>query len=617
MDSSVISEALRLLVEKQSQDTSKPSLGGLGSTYTENGALAFESTNSNCLDLFFKMVRDTPQSTIEQLFYDAWLENPNMAMQVLLHCRDCRKGKGERLITQYALLWLRKYKPRTYLKNIMAFLGAGYYKDFLSIVKHAENDSQPKMGKLDMIELEIFAEQLRKDECNLQNNLPISLAAKWAPTECHSDDRNYETASRLANILFPSPQHRKSFDSQHLKQYRLLLSKLRRHIKVVESQMAHNQWSEIEYQKVPAKSHHLHKAAFKKHDTDRYEKYIQDVLQNKTQIKSTGVQPHELTKPFMKNVDPENKETLQAQWNDMITQLKKTTKLSCILPLCDVSGSMEGEPMEVCIALGLLISELVEGPFANTIMTFETNPKLVKLKEKELGARVKELKKAPWGGSTNLEAAFDQLLSHAVMMGCSQEQLPKVIVIFSDMQFNEASNVSKTLFEVAKDKFAQEGYKLPSVVFWNLRDTQSSFPVTKTEDGVSLLSGYSASLVKELMEDPENICPMKMLYHVLEPYTTLVSIDEDELGPIGDAPEMCSYQHPGKDIRRKPRGKGPGSARRPKPKKPEADNSRESSLMEKILQMRPSLRRPCISDDESDSDSELSSFIDPSMLVMP
>ena len=594
-----------------------PASDASAKTRTENGAPAFESTNSNCLDLFFKMVRNTPQSTIEQLFYDAWLENPNMAMQVLLHCRDCRKGKGERLITQYALLWLRKYKPRTYLKNIMAFLGAGYYKDFLSIVKHAEHDSQPKIGKLDMIELEIFAEQLRKDEYNLQNNLPISLAAKWAPTECHSDDRNYETAGRLANILFPSPQHRKSFDSQHLKQYRLLLSKLRRHIKVVESQMAHNQWSEIEYQKVPAKSHHLHKAAFKKHDADRYEKYIQDVLQNKTQIKSTGIQPHELTKPFMKNVDPENKETLQAQWNDMITQLKKTTKLSCILPLCDVSASMEGEPMEVCIALGLLISELVEGPFANTIMTFETNPKLVKLKETELGARIKELKKVPWCGGTNLEAAFDQLLSHAVMLGCSQEQLPKVIVIFSDMQFDEASDVSKTLFEVAKNKFAQEGYKLPSVVFWNLRDTPSSFPVTKTEDGVSLLSGYSASLVKELMEDPENICPMKMLYHVLEPYTTLVSIDEDELGPIGDAPAMCSYKHLNKHMRRKPRGKGPGSARRPKTKKPEADNSRESSVMESILRMRPSLRRPCISSDESDSDSEFSMHIDPSMLIMP
>jgi hypothetical protein len=381
--------------------------------------------------------------------------------------------------------------------------------------------------------------------------------------------------------------------------------------------MAHNQWSEIEYQKVPAKSHHLHKAAFKKHDADRYEKYIQDVLQNKTQIKSTGIQPHELTKPFMKNVDPENKETLQAQWNDMITQLKKTTKLSCILPLCDVSASMEGEPMEVCIALGLLISELVEGPFANTIMTFETNPKLVKLKEKELGARVKELKKAPWGGGTNLEAAFDQLLSHAVMLGCSQEQLPKVIVIFSDMQFDEASDVSKTLFEVAKNKFAQEGYKLPSVVFWNLRDTPSSFPVTKTEDGVSLLSGYSASLVKELMEDPENICPMKMLYHVLEPYTTLVSIDEDELGPIGDAPAMCSYKHLNKHMRRKPRGKGPGSARRPKTKKPEADNSRESSVMERILRMRPSLRSSCCSSSDSDSDSEFSMHIDPSMFVMP
>lgn len=543
-------------------------------TTTENGAVAFESTSSKCLNLFFKMIRNTSKEHIEQLFYEAWLEDPKMAMQVLLQCRDCRKGKGERLIVQHALAWLRKYKTKTYLKNLTTFLGAGYYQDLLSMVKHAEKGCQPALGKSDMLELELFAEQLLNDEKKLNNGESVSLAAKWAPTECHADDRNYELARRLANILYPNESDINSKrmvyePNSHLKKYRLLTSKLRKHIRVVESQMAHNQWSEINYETVPAKSHRLHKAAFKKHDPERYQKYIEDVLANKKQIKSTGVQPHELVKPFMCCATPDNHETLQAQWNDMINQLRKTTKLSSILPLCDVSGSMEGEPMEVCVALGLLISELVEGPFANKVMTFETSPQLMNLKEKQLGERVRELKKAPWGGSTNLEAAFDQILNHAVMMNCTQEQLPKVLVIFSDMQFNEAtrcarSKATSTIFELARDKFAAEGYKMPSVVFWNLRDTKESFPVTIGEEGVALLSGYSASLVKELMEDPENITPLKMLNHVLDPYSSMVTVDEEDIGPIDTRKNypVHMYTHKDKNLRRKARGTGPGSERR-------------------------------------------------------
>jgi hypothetical protein len=293
--------------------------------------------------------------------------------------------------------------------------------------------------------------------------------------------------------------------------------------------------------------------------------------QTKSRLKALVFRPHEIVKPFMYCTTPDNQETLQAQWNDMINQLKKTTKLSSILPLCDVSGSMEGEPMEVCVALGLLISELVEGPFANTVMTFETRPKLMNLKEKSLGMRIRELKKAPWGGSTNLEEAFDQILSHAVMMSCNQEQLPKVLVIFSDMQFDAATSCSRskatsTIFQLAKDKFEAEGYKLPSVVFWNLRDTKESFPVTIDEQGVALLSGYSACLVKELMEDPENITPLKMLHHVLNPYSNIVTVDEEDIGPIDTRKiyPVCSYSHKDKNLRRKSRGTGPGSARREK-----------------------------------------------------
>jgi Domain of unknown function (DUF2828) len=544
-------------------------------TTTENGAPAFETTGNKCLDLFFKLLRDTEPENVKEMFYDAWLENPKKALQILLHCRDCRKGKGERLIVLHALTWLRRHKPITYLKNLRAFLAVGYYQDLLNLVKHAEADGQEMLGGSDMIELELFVEQLRTDKEALEAIEPISLAAKWAPTECHKDDREYAFASRMAKLLFPSYTNS---GTAHLKQYRQLLSKLRHALKVVETHMAHNRWSEIEYKTVPAKSHKLHTEAFKRHDPERYQEYLDAVKAKTATIKSTGLQPHELTNPFMSRERPENAETLQAQWDDLIDQLRKTSKLGCALPLCDVSASMNGEPMEVCIALGLVVTELVSGPFKDMIMTFETNPKLFMLKHKGLAERVQAVKHASWGGSTDLMAAFDQILSHAVMMQCTQDQLPKVLIIFSDMQFNEAcSRSDQTVFQLAKDKFAAEGYELPSVVFWNLRSTHNSFPVSMNEQGVIMLSGYSAQLLRAVMDDPRNITPIQMLNAILEDYPQVV-VEDSEVGPSKDDGKVVVYDHSaGKDKRKKKkRGTGPGSQRRGATKAGDDDDDDES-----------------------------------------
>lgn len=247
----------------------------LNITTTENGAFAYKSTNSKCLDLFFKLVRHATQSDVEQLFNDAWLENPHLTMAILLHNRDCRKGKGEREITTHALMWLRKYKPTTYLKNLSAFIEEGYYKDLLTYAKLVDEDTKLMCSK-DIVELEFFAEQLLKDNEDFKENKSISLAAKWAPTEKHKDDKSHFLARRLASIIFPDNHIKNS-----LKQYRLLLTKLRNHISITESLMCHNKWNEIKYENVPSKSHLLHKKAFKKHDKERYETYLNDVMSNK------------------------------------------------------------------------------------------------------------------------------------------------------------------------------------------------------------------------------------------------------------------------------------------------------------------------------------------------
>lgn len=516
--------------------------------YTENGAAAFASSGSAISDLFFKLIRDMGRESATSYFYNSWMEDPIATLKILLHCRDCRDGKGERLIVLYCLSWLRQYKPKTYVKNLRAFIGVGYYQDLLNLAIDAEKTNQTRLGTKDLIELEVFAEQLLLDDANLNTDNPVSLAAKWAPTEGHSHDRTYEFSRRIAKLVFPGQKL-----SHSMKCYRKLLTKLRNHLKVVERKMASNEWSDIVYSHVPAKAHKRYTEAFKVHDQERYQEYLANLKSNKTTIKSTGLQPHELVKPFMSyDSVVENEDTLQAQWNDMVTKQRNNLKGSFdILPLCDVSGSMEGQPMEVCIALGLMVSELATGPFKNKVLTFEANPKLMNIEGISLKDRVKYLKKAPWGGNTNLMAAFEQILNYAVTMNCTQEQLPKILVIFSDMQFDRACPTKDTVYELAKQKFEAEGYKLPSVVFWNLRDTKDSFPVSINDHGVALMSGFSSQLLKLFMNDPDNISPLNMIKVVLDKYSGVV-VDESEIGGIEDAVVIeITYNHPLRKKRKK------------------------------------------------------------------
>ncbi len=110
-----------------------------------------------------------------------------------------------------------------------------------------------------------------------------------------------------------------------------------------------------------------------------------------------------------------------------------------------------------------------------------------------------------------MNAAFDLILKRACEAKISQEQMIETLFIFSDMQFDEAcgswrgmDQAASTNFKVAQANFEKHGYKLPKVVFWNLRGygygESASVPVTQTEEGTALVSGFSGQLLKLFMD---------------------------------------------------------------------------------------------------------------------
>ena len=65
-----------------------------------------------------------------------------------------------------------------------------------------------------------------------------------------------------------------------------------------------------------------------------------------------------------------------------------------------------------------------------------------------------------------------------------------------------------TDYQVICRKFKDAGYgdAVPQIVFWNLRDSRST-PVTSTQPGVAMVSGFSKNLVKLFLENDGVVSP--------------------------------------------------------------------------------------------------------------
>merc|ERR1719324_1928239 len=146
--------------------------------------------------------------------------------------------------------------------------------------------------------------------------------------------------------------------------------------------------------------------------------------------------------------------------------LPRHVDLGKLVPLVDVSGSMCGIPMEAAIALGILVSELSHAAFRHRALTFESQPSWVDLLGcAKLADKVRCLQAAPWGGSTDFEAACEMILQAAQAARLKPDEVPDLIV-FSDMQFNQANGGGRGRWEP---------YPAPRIIYWNLRGDTAGF----------------------------------------------------------------------------------------------------------------------------------------------
>ncbi|MBR4040049.1 MAG: DUF2828 family protein [Clostridia bacterium] len=475
-------------------------------TSTLNGAVTHATSGDACLDLFAVAggMRYRKKQDQIRLFDRAYIENPELAMKLLFHLRDIRGGMGERTLFRTLLRHVASVWPESARKNVRYIAKYGRWDDVLCLM---DTPAQEEAIRVIRDQLDKDMESLRRREAG-EKDAPISLLAKWLPSINTSSRKTRAQAQKLVSAL-----------GMEAKPYRQMLSALRAHIALTERYLTKKQAGKISYEAVPAGAMLKYRAAFNRQDGGRYRRYLKDVLQSKTKMHADTLFPYEILRPYFKgwSWSPENipgEKTLEALWASMSCEIGSQNALSVI----DTSGSMycgNGiKPALISQAMGLYCAERCKGPFHNLFITFSSWPTLMEIKGKTLAKKLRYLSTAPWGGSTDLEKVFDLILQTAVKANAAQDEMPQVLYIFSDMEFNCAiQRPDETIYENARLSFERAGYQLPAVVFHNVNSWQMQTPVQAHTKGAALTSGASVQSLKEPFDG--NITPMSHMLRVL------------------------------------------------------------------------------------------------------
>lgn len=470
-------------------------------TYTENGALTYGTSLSDCLDLFATIgaLRNADEEEIIKRFVRAYAEDPDMAMKTLFFARDIRGGLGERRVFRAILGWLAVNEAKSVRRNLEFIAEYGRFDDLLALIgTPCEKDM-----------MDLAKAQLRKDMDAMEAGKEVSLLAKWLPSVNASNKETVKNAKRIAKAVGMSDA-----------EYRKNLSALRGYIKIIENNLREKDYS-FDYEKQPSKALYKYRQAFCRNDADRYQAFLDKAQVNPSVMHTGTLTPYDVIAPIINRIDSrkgfteDERKSMDVTWNS----LEDFTGAENALAVVDGSGSMYWNglrylPAAVAQSLGIYFAEHNKGAFHNHFITFSANPRLVEIKGRDIADKVKYCMSYNECANTNIERTFKLILNTAVKNEMSQEDIPEKLYIISDMEFDCCADGSKmTNFEHAKVEFEKHGFTLPQIVFWNVSSRNDQQPVTKNEQGVALVSGCSPQIFSMLSMDILN--PMDFMLEVL------------------------------------------------------------------------------------------------------
>lgn len=458
--------------------------------YTENGAVTHSTTRSDLLDMFAlgAAMRKRSDTDIILMFKKAYEENSTYALKCLFYIGDCRGGQGERRFFRVCIKWLANNYPDVMCRNIQHIPTYRRWDDLYALVgTPLENDA--------------FSFMKRQLALDLTCKTP-SLLAKWLKSINTSSNESRDLAVRT-RLAF----------GMTAKQYRKTLSALRAKINIVERLMSANKWDLIEFDKIPSKAGMIYKNAFARHDIERMKNekvqtYADFAKDETKKVNAKTLYPYECVEEAIKNFRTDlnytNRLMTNKYWNNLEDYFKGATFNG--LAVVDTSASMRGTPLNVAISLGLYCAEKANGPFAGHYVSFSSRPQLIKTDGVDFVDKVERIWKTNLCENTNIEATFDLLLNTAIKNRCSQDDLPKNLIVISDMEFDSArrsgwgtvTTSQETLMEGIARKWAAAGYTMPCLIYWNVDARQNNIPMLGNGP-ISFVSGFSPSIFETIM----------------------------------------------------------------------------------------------------------------------
>lgn len=434
---------------------------------TANGMKARKSTANAVVDLFYNSGASRGKDIVPA-FTAALVENRELALRVAAWLRDVRGGAGERQLFRDILKYLEKND---------------------TVAAKALLHKVPELGRWDDIfvfetkEMKAEAYTMLGDALRARNG----LAAKWTP-------RQGKLAVEIREFFGMSPKF-----------YRKSLVEL---TKVVESQMCAKEWEDINFSHVPSVAAARYKKAFNR-NTPKYAEYVQALVKGdnpEVKVNASVAYPYDVLKGRINNYgvsfDKTELDLIQKQWEALPNYVGDAN----ILPLVDVSGSMTCPAgkntklscLEVAVSLGLYLADKNKGKFKDTFLTFSSKPELLHLKG-NINQKIDQMVKSTWGMSTDLTEAVKKILNTAIKGNVPKEEMPTMVLILSDMQFNACVEHDDNAIEMIARKYEEAGYEMPKVVFWNLNASYGNAPVKFDKSGTALVSGFSPAVVKPLL----------------------------------------------------------------------------------------------------------------------
>ena len=486
---------------------------------TENGALAYRTTGKALLDLNFSVasLRSTSPEDIANRFMKAFFEDKVVAMKWLFYARDVRGGLGERRLFRAVFGSMAQTNPEYIIPLIRLVPEYGRWDDLWCLLD----------TKLSRHVLQLVSEQLEADIVGMQRNTGISLLAKWLPSAKSSNNATRKHARQIIKFI--------GVDERT---YRKTKSKLLKHLDVVEVKMSGNRWEEIKYEAVPSRANLRYNPAFLRHDEERRREFLSKLEKGEVKINAGTLFPHDIVHKYSaggysRSVGSYDA-TLEGLWKALPDVVKGCGNT---IVVADGSGSMtvrvggtDVSALEVANALAIYFAERSSGQFKDNYITFSRRPQLVNLiNGKSLREKLQIALRYSEVADTNVEAVFDLILTTAINNHMRQDELPENILIISDMEFNSCAvgnrgSLNSRLFQVIGKKYADAGYKLPRLVFWNVNSRSGAIPIKENDLGVALVSGFSTNIVKMVMSNQT------------DPYACLLeALNVERYAPIGEA----------------------------------------------------------------------------------